>query len=292
MDTKKKIVICGSPSTGKTKFTEVFLKKANPLKLLRDALEPTRGVNSGIFSVFNSQLSIFDLAGQENETWFSSDMEVFQKSNLILCFFDINNSIEKIISFLVDLLNIKKRSQSLFNCNIIALIPKIDLVSPFYISQKIRAIRKFFENHYPLENSIEIKNTSISKKHFYKTYRIIMNIFNMIFKKQMIPMRRRRFENLKKELLLIIKTVGLIKYRLDKLAYKFNMSRNLILKHLKRLERIGFVEFLDDFEIVRFSERCRFFKIGFLREVKKIDLMRENPETRLFYTFQKIYIAA
>jgi GTPase SAR1 family protein len=249
-------------------------------------------VNSGIFSVFNSQLSIFDLAGQENETWFSSDMEVFQKSNLILCFFDINNSIEKIISFLVDLLNIKKRSQSLFNCNIIALIPKIDLVSPFYISQKIRAIRKFFENHYPLENSIEIKNTSISKKHFYKTYRIIMNIFNMIFKKQMIPMRRRRFENLKKELLLIIKTVGLIKYRLDKLAYKFNMSRNLILKHLKRLERIGFVEFLDDFEIVRFSERCRFFKIGFLREVKKIDLMRENPETRLFYTFQKIYIAA
>lgn len=289
MNINNKIVICGPPGTGKTTLTNVFFRKGNPLKLLQKSLEPTRGVKSGIFSLFNSQLGVFDLAGQENKNWFSSDKEIFEKSDVILCVFDINNSIETIISFLVDLLKIRKKSHSLSDCSIITLLHKIDLVSSSYLSQKVEVIRSFFKSHYRLGNTVDIHTTSISKDFFYKTYKIMMDILNLAFKRNFIPISSKKFEYLKKELLIIIRTECFVKYELNNLIYKFNMSKDSLLKHMKRLKKIGFTEFLDGNNIVQFTKRCEFFRKGLLREVKKIDEMRENHDAQLFYTFQELY---
>jgi len=43
----------------------------SPLKLLKNTLDPTRGINSTIYSFFELDLGIFDLAGQEKANYIS-----------------------------------------------------------------------------------------------------------------------------------------------------------------------------------------------------------------------------
>jgi len=291
MDFNKKIVICGPPGTGKTTLTKVFFEKANPLSLLQNSLEPTRGVNSSDFSLFSSQIGLFDLAGQENKNWFTLDQKIFEKSNIIICVFDINNSIETIISFLINLFKIKKQNQTTSNSLIITFLHKIDLVSSSYISQKINAIKKFFKSHYSLRKSINIHPTSIKEEYFYHTYLIVMKIINLMFKNTMIPISKNKFKQLKKELFIIIKSEPLIKYNLENLSNRFKINKDSLLSHLERLKTLGFLEFIQDGEIVQFTRRCEFFKIGFLQVVQKIKEMKNNREIRFFYTFQEIYNA-
>ena len=70
--TKQKIVFVGPPKVGKTTIKQVFFEHISPLSLLDNPLEPSRGINSSVYSTFNIDLGIFDLAGQENNIWFSS----------------------------------------------------------------------------------------------------------------------------------------------------------------------------------------------------------------------------
>ena len=78
----KKVIFIGPPGTGKTTIKKIFFEMVSPLKLLKNTLDPTRGINSSIHSFFNLDLGVFDLAGQENENWFSK--EVFQDFKLDL----------------------------------------------------------------------------------------------------------------------------------------------------------------------------------------------------------------
>ncbi|MBD3195746.1 MAG: hypothetical protein GF317_11860, partial [Candidatus Lokiarchaeota archaeon] len=108
MHSKYKIVLLGPPESGKTTIEKVFFQRVNPFSLLNTPLEPTRGINSTSFSLFSSQLGIFDLAGQELDNWFSTQKEVFKETNIIICVFDILNSLEQIISILIKTIKICK----------------------------------------------------------------------------------------------------------------------------------------------------------------------------------------
>ena len=66
MEKKAKIVLIGPPGTGKTTIKKVYFEMANPLMLLEHTLEPTKGINSCVYSIFDVSLGVFDLAGQEN----------------------------------------------------------------------------------------------------------------------------------------------------------------------------------------------------------------------------------
>lgn len=91
----KKIIIVGPPGTGKTPIQNVFFEMGNPLKLLSTSLEPLRGINSSVFSLFNFNLGVFDLAGQENENWFKNDKIIFNNANMIICVLDVNTYLKR-----------------------------------------------------------------------------------------------------------------------------------------------------------------------------------------------------
>jgi len=180
----KKIVLIGPPRAGKTSIYKVYFEMCNPLKLLDISLEPTRGINSSVYSLFNSNLGIFDLAGQENEVWLRTNIEVFDQSNVIICIFDVMNSLESIVSFLIKIIKIKTKL-NLSKCKIFAFLHKIDLVKPSYLFQKIKAIIDFFKLQYHRGQEIEIFKTSITEDFFFDTYNIIGGILSLLFQKDL-----------------------------------------------------------------------------------------------------------
>jgi len=269
---------------------EVFLKQANPLNLLKNSLTPSRGVNTDNFTLFNSELGIFDLAGQENKNWFSTDTEIFENSDIILCVFDINNSLEEIISFLVRLLKIKKKTSTLSNCNIMTFLHKIDLVSSSYIAHKVKALKTFFKEHYPLGLDIKVFATSIAKEFFYRTYMIIVDCLNLIIKEGLIPISDKQFNLLKKDLFIILETQSSKRYDINNLSKRLKLNKKYLYFHLKRLERLGFLEFIaESGELFQFTKRCEFFKEGFQKEINKVEKIKKEEKFPLFKTFQQLY---
>ena len=104
----RKIVFVGPSGSGKTTLKNVFFDMANPLKLLETSLEPTRGINSRLYSLFDLKLGVFDLAGQENQEWFNKDKEIFSDSQVVICVLDINSYLKKIFEFLENFIRILK----------------------------------------------------------------------------------------------------------------------------------------------------------------------------------------
>ncbi len=121
MESNKKIILTGPPGTGKTTIKKEYLEMANPIKLLERSLDPTRGVETSTFSLFKLKIGVCDLAGQENKNWFSRSKDIFNDSSIIICVFDVKNSLKEIIEFTMNLLKIKKEVQ-LYDCTIVVFL--------------------------------------------------------------------------------------------------------------------------------------------------------------------------
>ena len=141
----KKIIFVGPPNTGKTTIKSVFFEMANPVKLLKNSLDPTRGVNSTVYSLFDLELGVFDLAGQENENWFKKDRDVFNHTDLIICVLDINKYLKENLAFIDDLIKIYQELK-LHKCSLVILLHKIDLMEPLYVQHKNRAFDEYIKN--------------------------------------------------------------------------------------------------------------------------------------------------
>ncbi len=115
---------------------------ANPLKLLETSLEPTRGINSRLYSLFDLKFGVFDLAGQENQDWSNKDKDIFSGDQRIICVLDIKSNLKEIFDFfeyfiriLIDL--------NLSDCYTVILLHKIDLIDLLYLQHKLKAINEF-----------------------------------------------------------------------------------------------------------------------------------------------------
>ena len=172
MKKNKKIVLIGPPGAGKTTIRDVFFENANPLYLLRNPLDPSRGINSNVYSIFNSNIGIFDLAGQENNVWFfNKSVEIFKGSDLIICVFDIRNSLEYITNFLIDIDRIKREFLS-STSTLIVFLHKVDLFNSSYINHKFKVINDFFTIQHQMGTGFKIYFTSITKEFFFDTFSI------------------------------------------------------------------------------------------------------------------------
>ncbi len=281
----KKVMFVGPPGVGKTTIKEIYFDKGDPLTLLENPLLPSRGINSSIYSLFNSNLGIFDLAGQENNIWFSeSGKEVFNESSIIICIFDIMNSAESIIRFLVNVYQIKKEL-NLHSCKIIAFLHKIDLVSPSYVDQKIKAIKKFITIQHPRGGDFEIFKTSVGKDFFYDTYYVILSALNSIIHRDLIPISKQEYSILKEELSIILQSDHISKYNSDYLIDKFDLNLDIAHLHMQRLEHLGFLNNFDSFKFFKLTNKAYYFKVGWEKEQLNTEESKENKSIELFHIF-------
>ena len=277
----QKLVLVGPPGVGKTTIKEIFFNKISPSQILEMPLEPSRGVNSDAYSYLDSQLGIFDLAGQENKNWFSKKgSEIFERSNAIVCIFDISNSLELIIEFLIKIHKLKGEL-NLSKCHISAFLHKADKVDPSYVNQKIRRIKEFFETQNILGDEFQIFSTSVMKNYFYDTFSTISEILNKLYDDSIINLDPNEFNNLKSDISFILESDALKQYSTKSNANENNVNSELMLENLKRLEKLGLVKFIDKFESFQLTERAMYFKIGWEHERNSksgVDLSR-NIET-------------
>ena len=285
MINKKKIVLVGPPGVGKTSIQKAFFEQINPISLLEYPLQPSRGVNSNIYSAFDTDLGVFDLAGQENKIWFSNKGKgVFKESNIIICVFDIQNSLESIIKFLINTYKLKKEL-NLHSCKIIAFLHKIDLRSNPYVYQKLKTIQEFITIQHPRGKDFEIYETSITKDYFYKTYCIISNILNLIYRRNLIPIRRQEFQELKRELSIILTSDPSVEYSTSDLVKNFEFSSEDAKYYLERLKKLSFIKSFDEYKSFKLTDRAYYFKFGLEREIKTKEESHFNKNIELFHIF-------
>ena len=281
----KKIILVGPAGAGKTSIYNTYFETLNPRSVLESPLEPTRGINSGLYSLFNTKLGIFDLAGQENDIWLTSNQDVFKQSNAIICIFDATNSIESIIIFLIKIIQIKNRLK-LFDCTIYAFMHKIDLVEPTYAFQKIKAIGDFFESQYRKGKEIEIFKTSITKDFFFITYYILGDILNLLFQKgDNLLSENNDIQALKDELMMLLSLKNQTKYSREFLSREFNLDLKEVNLLLGGLEHINLVECLDDVNFFQLTERSCYFKVGLKKEVTQLNENKFDKGIELFHVF-------
>jgi len=206
MAESKKVVFVGPPGTGKTTIKTVFFEMANPLKLLRNSLDPTRGINSSVYSLFDLDLGVFDLAGQENENWLKKDKDIFNQANLIVCVLDINRYLKENLEFIADLIEIYKELK-LRNCSIVVLLHKIDLMDSLYLHHKLKAIEDYVEKEKNLNSKILVYTTSITKKYFLKTYDIIAEIFSNVISLRSSFKNESLFQDFRTDLKIILQYI-------------------------------------------------------------------------------------
>ncbi len=281
----KKIVLTGPAGAGKTSIYNTYFEMWNPRSVLEIPLEPTRGINSGLYSLFNTKLGIFDLAGQENDIWLTSNKNVFKQSNAIICIFDATNSVESIVTFLIKIIQIKHKL-NLLDCTIYAFMHKIDLIEPTYAFQKIKAIGDFFKAQYRKGREIEIFKTSITKDFFFLTYNILGDILNLLFQNgDSILTERNEIESLKDELMIILNLKNQTKYSREFLSSEFNIDLIEVDKLLEKLEHIDLVEHFDDINYFQLTERSGYFKVGFEKEVSQLNENKFDKGIELFHVF-------
>jgi len=285
MNNKNKIILIGPPESGKTTITEVFFRNENPLKLINTSLDPTRGINSNLYSIFNSQLGIHDLAGQENAYWFSSGRSVFINADLIVCLFDVTSSVENITQFLMKVVNLRLKMEELSETQMFILLHKIDLVNSAYLSKKKRIIKDFFKSTHQKGRKIRIFGTSIKKQYFYHTYQIMLGLLRIFFEQQEIKIEQSEFENLKTEMKLILNQKILDNLKLKEILSVLKITEEELKFHLERLERLNFVHYGSQNETIQFTQTSNYFKKGLQNAILSKGQIEQTRGFELLYTF-------
>jgi len=279
----KKVIFVGPPNTGKTTIKTVFFEMANPFKLLKDSLNPTRGAISGVYSLFDIELGVFDLAGQENENWFKKERDVFNYTNLIICVLDINRYLKDNFAFIDDLLEIYKVLK-LSRCSLVILLHKIDLMEPLYVQRKHKAYDEYIKNEKKCESKVQIYLTSITKKYFLETYDIIAEIFSNSIKNIPSSKSDSIFLDFRTDINIILRYDDLQKHNIKDLFYDFDISIKDATPRLRRLEKLGFLKFIENMQNFQLTERAIFFKKGL--EVEK----KDDKESKINKILESLYL--
>ena len=256
---KKKILLIGPPSAGKTTIKQVFFEKVNPYKLINNTLPPTRGINSKVYTLNDFEIGVFDLAGQENKNWFSNDRDVFLNSNLIICVFDVNTYIKDMKDFFMKLIKLYKQV-NLTNCSIVIFLHKVDLIEKLLLHHKIKAFNDFIEREIPTRKIIKIFHTSIAPDFFLETFDHIAEILRELLSIRNISEYESMFKEFRKGLEILINYDTEKPNLIENLFYDLNLQKKEALKHLSQLANLGLVDLIHEKNQFILTKKAEIFK--------------------------------
>jgi len=176
-----KILLVGRAGMGKTTIKNIIFEGQKPGDLMIHPLEPTRGINSSVYSWLDLELSIFDTSGQELPFLLEDEDEqirAFDKADAVIYIFDypiwasksqeITEEIEKIYDIL------KKNEDK---SNLYLFFHKIDL-----INQKLKGNYEILKNQMhsisELSQNFIIFFTSIQPRLIFSIYLAFSDILS------------------------------------------------------------------------------------------------------------------
>ena len=190
---KKKILILGRASTGKSSIKKVIFEGKDPQKLLDESLAPTRGISPSIYSWFDLTLGFFDTSGQELDVLLNDDhilTTAFKNSNYIIYVFDYiiwNSQQQEIINEINNILRIIEKKS--YNTQLILFCHKTDLIKKQKYGTKAsqQIIDKYFQLQISrIRNKIEetlnlpLYFTSLYPKLIYSLYTAFCDILGKL----------------------------------------------------------------------------------------------------------------
>ncbi|HME50877.1 MAG TPA: hypothetical protein VKM55_01545 [Candidatus Lokiarchaeia archaeon] len=196
---EKKIVLVGPMAAGKTTFKRVFFEDANPLDLLDQSLEPTRGIETDAYKHFSSTIAVWDLAGQENDNWLDEKSDTFEQSNVIACMVSVSQELKDILLFLIKFL--KKWKVSETDSTLYILLNKCDLVAESASYNIVVSIEQYMSKKHPEFGDIckraNILRTSIANEYFLRTLTIAYEILGDCIEKRDMQLTREQVKEIR-----------------------------------------------------------------------------------------------
>ncbi len=177
---KKKIIFIGPPGAGKTSLKKVFFEGESSKKILKQTLAPTLGEESIVLN-FQEKIGIFDLAGQENETWLqNNDNSILIDSSIIIVVVDCKESFENNLEFIKKVINI--RDQIVAEGLIYVLVHKIDLIS----ESELHDLKELLQDRLYYYNYISLAFTSIKREYFPYTFSLFIEILRICIQRKIV----------------------------------------------------------------------------------------------------------
>ena len=202
---------------------------------------------------------------------------------MIICVLDINKYLKDNFTFIDDLIDIYN-AMKLSRCSLVILLHKIDLMEPLYVQHKYKAYDEYIENEQKCASKIQIYLTSITKKYFLQTYDIVTEIFSNSIKNVSGAKNDSLFRDFRTDINIILQYDDLKKHSIKDLFYDFDIAIKDATPRLRRLEKLGFLKFIENMQNFQLTERAIFFKTGL--EVKN----KDDKEEKINKILESLYL--
>ncbi len=168
----QKLLIIGRAGTGKTSIKKIVFEGVDPLNLLSNPLEPTRGILPSVYSWLDLKLGLFDSSGQELSHLLENEIDsdqilAFENTDIIVYLFDYPtwvSNFQLIIDDIKQVLDIIKDKS--YSAKLILFFHKIDLIEKESRREFLEEITNILKQKF----DVSIYYTSIYPNLIYSLY--------------------------------------------------------------------------------------------------------------------------
>lgn len=267
VDGANKLVLVGPAAAGKTTFKRVFFEQANPLKLLDQGLNPTRGIENTIFSRFSETIGVWDLAGQELAAWLGDGRGVFHHSSVVVFMMSAIDPLKKNVSFLVEAM--KVLSDVAPNARPFLLLHKCDRVSLIDARMATRHMADFVRVKHPefaaACTPASFQLTSVTEPHFPRSLSVAYTIIKSCLLSQETNVPATELRSAERRVRLLSSHEPGVWFSMTDVSSRYSLSLTETDEHLEALREAGYVEKRRD-SFFRITEKGAFIARAFKQD--------------------------
>lgn len=242
-NTQKKLILIGPAAAGKTTFKRVFFENVNPLKMIDEGLDPTRGIENTTLTYFAQSVGVWDLSGQEIRSWLGDRQDVFDAASTIVCMMSASDSVADNLVFLTNFLKVHHEVAPA--SDLFLLLNKCDLVSSVNIRNMVTNIQDWIRVKSPTLSkyctATSFYSTSILESFFLRTLRVVLKIIRSCLRDKLGSLPVIDLQDAEKRIrLLMVHSPGIWFSSLD-VSQKLSMPMVEVHGHLEALRAGGYV---------------------------------------------------